>query len=548
MLNVEIDPRGGIFSRAGYQKKNTTEVSVGGVWKPKTLYSYKYPTDPQIMLSTGYDTATSTNGSIYKSTGNDFSTLDTALATPLVVRNADGASFTQWESILYMAVGIESANMYKWTVSNTYATALTASSPIWQPYAVPTGGYMPRAKIALAHANKMFVANTYEYNDDATPSLTAYPNRLRWSHENLPEDWFIDDYIDIVAGGEGIRGVQIVDGQLLIFKPKAVYLLMGYDADNFQLVELSTNIGIEHPQQCVAGSGGVYFFDYPGGLFFYNRNGIQDIFERIRPIITKNEINHNYLQDIVLSYINKRVWISLPYSKGTETIAEYPTVNLIFDPTIGQNGAYTMFQTAGAELSAVKIAGYGLVSGCDWHDSTNKAFHLMTSFDPNYRHVYFVDDYEYDLDDVPVGIAVTLDGKFNTLYRTNWFDDNRYVQLKTFIRPYFVLKEVAANTQLSMLTFKNFDESNTFGKKTISLVPIVTGGVYGTGRYGIATYGQDTVGAVIKRRGVAPLGRAFAIQLEFQGPSTITGVGFPGRKWGLNSIAYKWKPRKVRST
>lgn len=121
MLNVEIDPRGGIFSRAGYQKKNTDPVSIGGVWKPKTLYNYKFPTNPQIMLSTGYDTALPTNGAVYRSIGNDFSTLDTALATPLVVRNTDGASFTQWESTLYMAVGIESANMYKWIVTDTYA-------------------------------------------------------------------------------------------------------------------------------------------------------------------------------------------------------------------------------------------------------------------------------------------------------------------------------------------------------------------------------------------------------------------------------------------
>ena len=27
VLNLEVDPRGGVFSRAGYKKKHTTEVS-----------------------------------------------------------------------------------------------------------------------------------------------------------------------------------------------------------------------------------------------------------------------------------------------------------------------------------------------------------------------------------------------------------------------------------------------------------------------------------------------------------------------------------------
>ena len=108
---------------------------------------------------------------------------------------------------------------------------------------------MPRAELNITHANKLFVANTYEDG-------TAYPNRVRWSHENRPEDWYQQDFIDIMAGGEGIRGLQVIDGQLLIFKSKAVYLLMGYDADSFQLVELSTTTGIDYPQQAAAGAGG----------------------------------------------------------------------------------------------------------------------------------------------------------------------------------------------------------------------------------------------------------------------------------------------------
>ena len=64
-----------------------------------------------------------------------------------------------------------------------------------------------------------------------------------------------------------------------------------------------------------------------------------------------------------------------------------------------------------------------------------------------------------------------------------------------------------------------------------------------------ATYGFTTEGAALKRKGVSPLGRGYAIQLQFLGPDEATYQDeYPGRKWGLNSIAYKYKRRKIRST
>lgn len=551
MLNVEIDPRGGVFSRAGYEKKHATAVvSSGNVWKPKGLYDYKYPSAPYIMLTTGYSSVGPTNGKIYQSTGGNFTALNSASATPLIVTSANGAGMTQWEDTMYFALGKGSTQMAYWVAGSTYTTFLLASGPTWQKYEAPTGGYMPRAELAKAHANKLFVANTYENG-------VAYPNRVRWSHENRPEDWYQQDYIDIIAGGEGIRGIEVVDGQLLIFKPKAIYLLMGYDADSFQLVELTTVLGIDYPQQAVAGSGGVYFFDYPGGLFFYNRNGIQDVFERIKPIIIDNEINASYSDLITLSFVRDRVWVSMPYlSSDIGSPPDYASVNFIFDPTIGPRGSYTQFQSAEwfdpsiASPTEGITGGVGLVSGMDWRDSQDEAYYLMVSPLEDFAYVMSVDDYTNTLDDSPA----TFTGKFETNYTTGWFYDNRYVQLKSFIRPYFVLKEVATPTQIRLAVYKNFDETNqSGGSKTISLTPIVSGATYSTngagGVYGTAVYGTSTVGAQIKRKGIAPLGRGYAVQLEFSGPDDLTDANVaPGRKWGLNSIGYKFKRRKIRGT
>lgn len=541
IVNLEVDPRGGIFTRAGYQIFHSTAVgSLGGVWLPKRLYNYTHSTNPTVLLATGYDTSGSVNGKVYQSTGGNFSLLNFSSGNPIVVKSTNGASFAQWQNTVYIATGSGTTGVatipYKYVAGDTYATALLASSPTWQAYSNPTGGYMPRAELNITHANKMFVANTVEYDTSATPSLTAFPNRLRWSHENLPEDWYQDDYIDIESGGQGITGLQIVDGQLLIFKPKAVYLLMGYDADNFQLVELSTDLGIDYPQHCVAGNGGVYFFDYPNGLFFYNRNGIQDIFKRLRPIIQDKQVNSQALTAITLSFINNKLWLSMPYDSDIITgvapsaLPDFPSVNFIFDPTIGQQGSYTMYQSS---------TGFGLVSGTDWRDSAGEAYYLMINPDFNFPFIFSVDDYD-NVTDAELSGATPNTGNFLTKYITKWFDDDRYVQLKSFIAPNYVMKSVESSTNIRINIYQDFDSTNQQRSQTISLIPETTGGLYGTGLYGTAVYGLTTVGATLQKG--SPLGRAKAVQLEFLQPISSD----TGRKWGLNSIAYKYKRRKIR--
>lgn len=551
MLNVEIDPRGGVFSRAGYKAKHSTAIETSiPYWNPKRLYNFK-GTSPQIMLTTGYvpSSPTSFDGAVYYSSGGNFTKMTaviSAVQVPMPVTNESGAAMTTWGTTLYMAPGLATANCYKWNVGDTNATALTASGPTWQPYAQPTGGFMPRASLCVAHANKMFVADTYEDG-------VVYSNRLRWSHEGLPEDWMQEDYIDIEAGGDGIRGIFIVDGQLLIFKPKAVYLLMGYDADSFQLVELSTSLGIDYPTQAVASDTGVYFFDYPNGLYYYTRNSIIDIFDKIRPIIINNEVSAAGLKSISCSWVNQRLWLSLPYRDIDEGAPPtYPSVNLVYDPTIGRGGAYTMFQTSqrlSDDATPVTIDGFGLVGGCDWRDAQDEAFYLMICPDDDFAFVYSVDDYTNVNDDVLVDGSVSPTGKFRSNYTTSWFDDNRFVQLKSFVRPYFVLKETEQTTNIKLNIYKNFNEAQPAGgSRTIVITGAGTGGSYGTATWGTSTYGTSTQGALLKRKGISPLGRGYAVQLQFIGPDTTTPNTAPGRKWGLNSIAYKYKRRKIRGT
>lgn len=536
ILNMEVDPRGGVFSRAGYLTFNDTAVS--GNWKPKGLYNYKYSTDPHLMLTTGYDSVGPNDGRVYyaDTSNKNFTTLDSASSTPLDVKSPNGAGMAQWEDTLYIALGPTATQMYKWTVGNTYATALTASGPTWQQYTLPVGGYMPRAELAIAHANKLFVANTYEDG-------TAYPNRVRWSHENLPEDWYVDDYIDIIAGGEGITGLRIVDGQLLIFKPKAVYLLMGYDADSFQLVEISTIVGTDIPQHSVEGDGGVYFFDYPKGLFFFDRNGLQNIYERLAPTIDENKINAQKLDEVTLGFVNNRLWMSAPYDWQSTGVAEpNSTVNFVFDRGLGQRGAFTMFQSADE---------FGLYGGLDWYDSDEEVYHLMINPDSNFPHIFLVD--EFQAGNVPVsakdaileGATPNTTGSFETNYTTSWFYNDRFVQDKTFVKPLYVVRNVTEDTLLKINVYHDFNSTTIAVPTELTLDAEQSGGLYGTGTYGTSIYGVDQLPEGVQSG--TRLKKAKAVQLEFIGPNDATSISYPGRYWGINSIAYKFKSRKVRS-
>jgi hypothetical protein len=67
--------------------------------------------------------------------------------------------------------------------------------------------------------------------------------------------------------------------------------------------------------------------------------------------------------------------------------------------------------------------------------------------------------------------------------------------------------------------------------------------LYGTATYaplGDGIYGNSTVGSTFES--ASAFGRAKSVQLEFRQETTVD----TGRKWGLNSIAYKYKRRKIR--
>lgn len=502
MLNVEIDPRGGVFSRGGQQRINTTAVS--GTWDPQKLFAFDGATNT-IMLANGTK--------VLRSTGGNFTTLQESAGVDVTIASPHGACFAQWGKRLYFATGASGNGGYAWETTDTYATALTASGTnpnAWQ--ATPDASRkMPTAEHLVVHANKMWAANTDEAG-------TKYPNRVRWSLENSPENWAENDYIDIQGGGQGVTGFAVVSGQLVVFKPSAVYLVLGYETANFQVVELTNRIGCLSHHAIAQAENGVYWFSHNQGLFYYNGSSMQDMFSNLRPAIDLNHINPAAHEAISVSWVGRRVWVSVPYS--TTTTVTNPTVNFVMDPSI-RGGVFTQFQTAD---------GYGLVGGCDWTDSTDTDYRLMCH--PTQAYVLKVDLYNEETDNI-TGTAVP----FTSYYKTRWFDGGSYMQKKMFRRPDFVIKESDLAQSITVKVYHDFSEGSGNEKKifSVSQTPPASGLIWGSGLWG-ENWSVGAISSTVKTG--RNLGLARCVQLEFIGPSS--------QKWGLNSIGYKYQSRRVK--
>jgi hypothetical protein len=506
MLNVEIDPRGGVFSRGGMRSINTTEIS--GTWNPHRLYNFQGPS-PRIVLANA--------SKVLHSSGGDFTVLqwnDAGTPTDVTSSSSFGACMAQWGDRIYIAGGASNnAGGWWWRTGDAYATKLSASGTAphaWQ--STPSANEkLPSCEHLLVHANKMFACHTHEAG-------TEYPNRVRWSLENTPYNWQETDYIDIEGGGLGVTGMAVVGGQLVIFKPNAIYVLFGYSTANFQVVELTNRVGVFGHDQIAQTEEGVYFYSHNNGLYYYNGSSLQYLFSNLKPALDLGFINPTEHEKLSVSYIGRRIWISAPFSRES-TVSE-PTVNFVFDPTI-RGGVYAQFSTAD---------GFGLVGGADWTDQNDNDYRLMCH--PTKGWVLNVDLYSEEQDNI--------DGTpeaFESYYKTRWFDGGSYMQKKMFRRPDFVIKESTANQAITVRVYHDFEEGEGNEAKIFDIIQTVptTGLVWGVGLWG-DVWSRGAFSSTIKAG--RNLGLARAVQLEFVGP--------PSQSWGVNSIGYKYQSRRVK--
>jgi len=519
MLNIEIDPRGGVFSRGAMRRINTTNISAH--WSPRSCMAF-YGSSNFLMLTTGKDI--SGNGNVFWSLGGDFTPLSVSVTAEA------GASMAPWGTKLYIAPGRNTANCVRWDGSTE--TSLTANGgTVWQnDYDLAIGGHMPRAELAIVHAGKLFVANTFE-------NSVAQPNRLRWSHPNKPEDWAELDRIDVTTGGEGITGLASFNGQLLIFKPHAVFALFGFDSDSFQVVEVSRTVGVLRSHSVVTTEYGVYFFSYPDGLFFYDGQRMTDVFEHIRPAIVNGFVPPIAAEETYVSYINRRIWVSLPYSE-TSTVTT-PSAAFVLDPTIRgrAGGAWVMFSVGDGTANYGENNRHSVAVGCSWIRDDGTVRHVAPH--ATQAQVLGVDRYDQNEDNV-----TGTSRPFESLYRTRWLDAGSYSQKKMFRRPDLIVKQVATPISINVEIYGDYEEAEGSEVKSYTVtVPASSNGfTWGSSKWLEANWGAANTGSQIMTG--RNIGLARSVQIEFS--NVVTNVP-QSQKWGLNSFSLKYIPRRVKS-
>jgi len=525
MLNVDIDPRGGVQQRDGSSCVNS--VDIGGIsaanFAPHKLFHWRV-VSPQLIVTA--------NDKIFYATSNTFDVIQNGSSVDVATTNEYGAEFAEWigsQPELYIACG-EGTASHRW--DGNVATALTPSgSGAWQDDLLsPTTGFMPTADHVASHVDRIWVAATDENG-------TSYPDRVRWSHPLFPESWRENDYIDVVGGGQGIRALVPFSNHILVFKDRAVFAIHGYNASTFQLVPLTQELGTYSSQTVAVSEQAVYFFSWPDGVFRYDGSSIVDVFQQLRPLIQSGEINKNALDAVHVDWMKRKVFVSLPVGVSPDDFQNYDgtqiaggiyddeevkydgyirppvaTASFVFDPSVGKGGAWSRYRTAD---------GHAMVGGVDFvfpDGITNGV----------YIHPYYPKVLKFD-PALATDCVDDTDTVFDGYYTMGWQDLGQPQARKFWRSPEFIVSRVADEYQLNVDVFHDWNTFNFDRQFDVDFVSDASGTPDDIESW-TENYGSDTV------RGEA-LGSARAVQIRF---------GSSGAKWGVNGVVFRYSFRKVR--
>lgn len=523
LLNVDIDPRGGVQSRSGTVQVNSADIGsiAAGSFSPNRMFHWRKGSQ-QLMLAA--------NNKVFYATNDNFT--DTTIATT----NDYGAEFAEWigyQPLLYVACGAGSQS-HKWNGSTK--TALTVSGAgAWQDDLLsPIGTHMPKAEHVAAHVDRLWVANIEE-------GTTAYPDRVRWSHPLFPESWREQDYVDVVGGGEGVTAIVPFAEHILVFKPRAVFAIYGYNEQTFQVVPVTQELGA-FSSQCVTGSEqAVFFFSWPDGLFMYDGSSIKDLFVPLRPLVTTGELNKNALNTVHVNWASRRVFLSLPVGITPDFFENYddtsgdgvvyddidlkydgftrpaaPTATFVWDGTLGKGGAWLRHRTAD---------GYAMVAATDYVLPTT-GFTTAVFAHPYYPQV---NRFDFDLytDEID-GVATN----FDSIYIMSWLDAKQPQRRKFWRSPEFVLNHSHDGYTIDVDVFRDW---STFKYERTFEVGIEDHEHSNPDDIDswVSNYGSDTV------RGAVSLGSCRSVQLRFRGRG--------GHEWGVNAVIFRYTNRSVRT-
>lgn len=503
MVNLEVDPRGGVNTRKSWRYSNPSVVTTA-VWNPRNAYTHRDQNNAQwtYVVNGGVDKQLYGSGP----GGAWASVLTDCNAVP------HGADFVSWDDYVYVVRGAASPSAR--VLGNTPVLLTACASANWQnDYTAPgVTDTFPIADLIAQHQGYMFVAGTWEDG-------TRHPNRIRWSHPNNPVRWALDDYIDISEGGQLITGIVPFSDRVVIFKPDAVWALFGYSAETWEVTNLSRTIGCLNQQGIARSEEAVFFISWPHGVFAYTGTKVEEISVQIRTVFQDNLMDPAAMANSFVGWLGRRLWVSLPYN-GKRPPPDDATRAFVWDPVMT---SWTMFVGANASVPGPYIE------------------RIETDTDDNEVTFMRTNPYSVALNyvsgDATDECAPNQVQPFTTHLRTRWVDAGAPTWKKSWRRPDFLLRALTVDSSLNVQVFHDFDNYNAQRSFIIAYTPDNAVAVYGDFNWGDGTvYGGSSQTSSVERG--STMGRAGTVQLLID--------GYPGVQWGLNGIIFKYIPRRFR--
>jgi len=523
MLNIEIDPRGGFYSREGWTRRDLTPITTG-VWDPRNAFFHTLANGVQVLYLAN-------EGEVYSAVGNAaFAVLP---GVPLTAE-PHLADFAPWGDVMYVACGATEQSAKR---TGTGAMALVAQlgpGNFNDDYTVETSPRLPSAEFFEVHSGYLFAAFIEE-------GTAVFPNRIRWSHPNTPEQWAEDDFIDLQADGSYITGIVSFRDHLVIFKEHSMWALYGYDAASWQLVQISATVGATALHGITKSSTAVYFYcaRHSPGIYAYVGEDPVEVSEPLR--IPFSEINE--IHEVYLGFSTHRLWVSVPwdYDGATnETVSAF-----VFDTQVGE-GAWVMHSSAGgapgpyfqgARSLTYPMAAIRGVPAVVELESDISGFDEIAFPDALAASPSLIDTIGTPAGDtiVLLGTSITMPESY---YRTRWFDAGWPTRKKSWRRPDYILREYGFNYQMRVQVYRDHKES----VRRVHVVEV--GGAGDSGLWGDFDWNDGTLWGEAETSGViergSSLGLAKAVQLRFQGPN------LPLSRWGVDAIVLKYVARRFR--
>lgn len=494
--DVDFGVRGGFTLRGGFTSQVKSTALSGGLLLGNA------------NLATGGDNVLirSATGTLLEWDGSSITTTGNTLTVDLTER----VRMAEFQDVAYFA------NCWVSGTPNTLAvkkwdgaTFTTLTNAFNDDYLTPSGtsGDMPKARQIAAWNGFMWIGDTEE-------SSTRYANRVRFSHQQAPEDWATNDWFTVgeIGDGDPITGFQPFGDRLLIFTKNSVWQITGYDRDTFVLEQVTDASGACTCRASAVNSGVCYWVSTDAQVMAYNRNGVIPISDKIRWWSDIGRIKHGGAHKLMWS--DGRLWLSLE-AGDTEEVARW---TFIWDPT---SQTWTRY---GVVVDELYHWNRGTVADGD------PLFFLDTADLPN-TGLYRYSRSSY-VDTDPDGTTHRIDG----YYRTSWLRAGETATKKRWKRPR-VTAAARADMNVRVEVFYDFDDLNPKKDQSFPIVSATVVSLWDTMDWGDVWAGSSDETYAFAR--LPSSGSARAVSYKF------SSLDNPSR-WWVDSVAVPFRRKTVK--